>query len=64
MRAERMVPAEFAVQLCRNWSARVASEVAAVVDIDDNERIPIVFRRELVERLTREALHEALERAQ
>jgi hypothetical protein len=34
------------------------------VDIDDNERIPIVFRRELVERLTREALHEALERAQ
>ncbi|MGH6740310.1 MAG: FAD binding domain-containing protein [Bradyrhizobium sp.] len=64
MRAEQMVPAEFAVQLCRNWSARVASDVAAVVDIDDNERIPIVFRRELVERLTREALDEALERAQ
>lgn len=64
VRAEQMVPAEFSVGLCKDWSSQVARAVAASVEIEDNERMSIVFRRELVERLTRDVLDEALERAQ
>jgi aerobic carbon-monoxide dehydrogenase medium subunit len=49
--------------LVPGWSARIAAAVAAAVEIEDNEKIPVVFRRELVERLTRDTLDEALERA-
>lgn len=63
VRAEQLVPAELMTALTEGWSARVAAAVAAAVEIEDNERTPIVFRRELVESLTRDVLDEALERA-
>ena len=63
VRAEHLVPAELVTALSVGWSARVAAAVAAAVEIEDNERTPVVFRRELVERLTRDVLDEALERA-
>ncbi len=62
VRAEHLVPAQLATTLAEGWSARVAATVAATVEIEDNERTPVVFRRELVESLTRDALDEALER--
>jgi hypothetical protein len=34
------------------------------LEIEENERMPVVFRRELVESLTRDVLDQALERAQ
>ena len=63
MRAEHLVSAELATAFTEGWSARAAAAVAAAVEIEDNERTPVVFRRELVESLTREVLDEALERA-
>ena len=63
VRAEHLVPAEFATVVTEGWSVRVAAAVAAAVEIEDNERTPVVFRRELVESLTRDVLDEALERA-
>jgi carbon-monoxide dehydrogenase medium subunit len=63
MRAEHLVPAELATALAEGWSERVAIAVAAAVEIEENERTPVVFRRELVESLTRDVLDEALERA-
>jgi carbon-monoxide dehydrogenase medium subunit len=63
VRAEHLVPVELVTALSAGWSARVAAAVAAAVEIEDNERTPVVFRRELVESLTRDVLDEALERA-
>ena len=63
VRAEHLVPAEFATVLTEGWSVGVAAAVAAAVEIEDNERTPVVFRRELVESLTRDVLDDALERA-
>jgi len=63
VRTEHLVPAELVTALTEGWSARVAAAVAAAVEIEDNERTPVVFRRELVESLTRDVLDEALERA-
>jgi aerobic carbon-monoxide dehydrogenase medium subunit len=63
VRAEHLVPAEFATVITEGWSAEVAAAVAAAVAIEDNERTPVIFRRELVESLTRDVLDEALERA-
>lgn len=63
LRVDDLVPQECRVMVGEGWSTRIASVVAGAVEIEDNERIPIVFRRELVERLTRDALDEALERA-
>jgi carbon-monoxide dehydrogenase medium subunit len=63
VRAEHLVPAELATAFTEGWSARVAAAVAAAVEVEDNERTAIVFRRELVESLTRDVLDEALERA-
>ncbi len=63
VRAEHLVPAELVTALTEGWAARVAAAVAAAVEIEDNERTPVVFRRELVESLTRDVLDEALERA-
>ena len=63
MRAEHLVSAELATALAEGWSERVAIAVAAAVEIEENERTPVVFRRELVESLTRDVLDEALERA-
>jgi hypothetical protein len=36
--------------------------VADAIEIEENERIPVAFRKELVAALTREALDQALER--
>ena len=63
MRVDGLVPHEQAATVTAGWSERIASAVAEAVEIEDNERTPIVFRRELVERLTRDALDAALERA-
>lgn len=63
LRVDELVPRECASALGEGWAARIASAIAEAVEIEDNERTPIVFRRELVERLTRDALDEALERA-
>jgi carbon-monoxide dehydrogenase medium subunit len=63
LRVDELVPREYAKTITEGWSARIAAAVAETVEIEDNERIPVVFRRELVERLTRDALNEALERA-
>lgn len=63
LRVDDLVPRACATTLGEGWSARIASAVAGAVEIEDNERTPIAFRRELVERLARDALDEALERA-
>lgn len=63
LRVDELVPRGCATALGEGWAARIASAIAEAVEIEDNERTPIVFRRELVERLTRDALDEALERA-
>ncbi len=63
LRVDDLVPRESVAAIGEDWSARIAAAVAETVEIEDNERTPIVFRRELVERLARDALDEALERA-
>jgi aerobic carbon-monoxide dehydrogenase medium subunit len=63
IRVDDLVPPEDAATITAGWSVRVAAAVAAAVEIEDNERIPVVFRRELVERLVRDTLDEALERS-
>lgn len=63
LRIDNLVPREDAAAVRAGWSARIAPAVAAAVKIEDNERTPLVFRRELVERLVRDALDDALERA-
>lgn len=63
LRVDHLVPHERAATVSDGWSARIASTLAEAVEIEENERTPIVFRRELVERLVRDTLDEALERA-
>jgi aerobic carbon-monoxide dehydrogenase medium subunit len=63
VRVDQLVPREYAATITEGWSARIAAAVAEAVEIEDNERTPIVFRRELVERLARDTLNDALERA-
>jgi carbon-monoxide dehydrogenase medium subunit len=63
VRVDELVPPEDTATVTTGWSARIAAAVATAVEIEDNEKIPMVFRRELVERLTRDTLDEALERA-
>ncbi|MGA7808722.1 FAD binding domain-containing protein [Bradyrhizobium sp.] len=64
LRVEHLVPAELVSTLTVSWSERVAAALAATMEIEQNERTPVVFRRELVESLTRDVLDQALERAQ
>jgi CO/xanthine dehydrogenase FAD-binding subunit len=47
----------------QDWSADIAAAVAEAVEIEENERTPENFRRELVAALTKEALDQALETA-
>jgi carbon-monoxide dehydrogenase medium subunit len=63
VRVEYLVPAELMTGLMEGWSTQVAAAVAAAVEIEENERTPVDFRRELVEHLIRDVLDEALERA-
>jgi CO/xanthine dehydrogenase FAD-binding subunit len=66
VRAEQLVAGDLAKSLSKplskDWPARVGAVVADTVEIEDNERIPVAFRKELVAALTREALDQALER--
>jgi aerobic carbon-monoxide dehydrogenase medium subunit len=63
IRVETLVAAEMASQLSTDWSATIAAAVSDAVEIEDNERTPVNFRRELVAALTRDALDQALENA-
>jgi aerobic carbon-monoxide dehydrogenase medium subunit len=45
------------------WIARSACAVAAAAPIEENERSPVEYRRELVEALAHDALTDAVERA-
>jgi carbon-monoxide dehydrogenase medium subunit len=46
-----------------DWSAQAARAVAAAAPIEENERISVEYRRELVETLAHDALADALESA-
>jgi carbon-monoxide dehydrogenase medium subunit len=63
LRVDGLVPRKLASAVTEGWSAQVALAVAQAVEIEDNERTPVAFRRELVERLTRDALDQALRHA-
>jgi carbon-monoxide dehydrogenase medium subunit len=60
VRVEHLAANEISQALSAHWSARIAAGVADGVEIEENERAPIAFRKELVAALTREALDEAL----
>ena len=66
VRAEQLVAGDLAKSLSKplskDWPARVGAVVADTIEIEDNERIPVAFRKELVAALTREALDQALGR--
>jgi aerobic carbon-monoxide dehydrogenase medium subunit len=63
VRVEHLAANEAGQALSEHWSARVAAAVANAVEIEENERAPVAFRKELVAELTREALDEALDKA-
>jgi carbon-monoxide dehydrogenase medium subunit len=63
VRVEDLVTADISGKLLEGWSAGLAAAVAGAVEIEDNERTPVEFRRELVAALMRDALDQALERA-
>jgi carbon-monoxide dehydrogenase medium subunit len=60
VRAEHLVVGDLASSVSKDWPARVGAMVADAIEIEDNERIPVVFRQELVAALTRDALDQAL----
>jgi carbon-monoxide dehydrogenase medium subunit len=66
VRAEQLVTGDIAKplskSLSKDWPARVGALVADAIEIEENERIPVAFRKELVAALTREALDQALGR--
>jgi aerobic carbon-monoxide dehydrogenase medium subunit len=63
VRVEHLVQNEAGEDWSEHWSARVAAAVAHAAEIEENERAPVAFRKELVAVLTREALDEALAKA-
>ena len=63
VRVEHLAASEISPAVSEHWSARVAAAVADAVEIEENERAPVAFRKELVAALAREALDEALGRA-
>jgi carbon-monoxide dehydrogenase medium subunit len=63
VRVDHLIARELAGYVSEGWSAGIASAIAKVIEIEDNERTSIAFRRELVQRLTRDVLDDALERA-
>lgn len=60
VRAEHLVVGDLAWSLSKGWPARVGAMVAHAIEIEDNERIPVAFRKELVAALTQDALDQAL----
>ena len=63
VRVEDMISGDMAGSMEEGWSARVAAAIAPTVEIEENERMPEDFRRELVAALTKDALDQALKRA-
>jgi aerobic carbon-monoxide dehydrogenase medium subunit len=63
VRVEQVAASEAGQAFSERWSARIAATVADAVEIEENERAPVAFRKELVAALTREALDEALDKA-
>ena len=63
VRVETLAADDAASRMSEDWSATVAATVAGAVEIEDNERTPVNFRRELVAALTQDALAQALENA-
>jgi carbon-monoxide dehydrogenase medium subunit len=63
MRVESLATRKLADRVSQDWSATIAASVAEAVEIEENERTPENFRRELVAALTKEALDQALEMA-
>ena len=59
VRAEQLLAGDLARSLSKDWPGRVGAAVAGTIEIEDNERIPVAFRKELVAALTREALDQA-----
>jgi carbon-monoxide dehydrogenase medium subunit len=63
VRVESLTIRELADGISPDWSATVAAMIAEAVEIEENERTPENFRRELVAALTKDALDQALETA-
>jgi carbon-monoxide dehydrogenase medium subunit len=63
VRVETLVADGIADRISKDWSAMIAASVADAVEIEDSERAPVNFRRELVAALTQDALDQALENA-
>jgi carbon-monoxide dehydrogenase medium subunit len=63
VRVEDLVAGDIEGSISEGWSARVAAAVAVAVAVEENERTPEAFRRELVAALTKDVLDLALERA-
>jgi aerobic carbon-monoxide dehydrogenase medium subunit len=60
VRAEHLVIGDLAASVSKDWPTRVGAMVADAIEIEENERIPVVFRQELVAALARDALDQAL----
>jgi aerobic carbon-monoxide dehydrogenase medium subunit len=63
VRVEHLAAKEAGEALSEHWSATIAAAIAHAVEIEENERAPVEFRKELVVALTREALDEALDKS-
>jgi carbon-monoxide dehydrogenase medium subunit len=64
VRIETAVEQETTAPADAAWATRVAQAAARAAEIEQNERIAVEYRRELVAALTQDALTDALERAQ
>jgi carbon-monoxide dehydrogenase medium subunit len=63
VRVETLVAEHSFGRTPQDWPGTVAASVAEAVEIEDNERTPENFRRELVAALTKDTLDQALETA-
>jgi carbon-monoxide dehydrogenase medium subunit len=63
VRVEHLAAGGALGRISQDWSAGIAASIADAVKIEDNERMPVEFRRELVFALTKDALDQALENA-
>jgi carbon-monoxide dehydrogenase medium subunit len=63
VRVEHLVPNAVGETPTEQWSVHTASAIAEAVEIEENDRAPVMFRKELVTALTREALDDASGRA-
>lgn len=63
LRVEPLSGLATGIRLSPDWARTAARAVAAAAEIEENERVPAVYRRELLEALVQDALEEARERA-